>query len=588
MYFEILLLSIRPAIMKIIRRDRQHQHASPHHSPLLQAVLQNRAVEDVASLDLSLKGLYPYHSLSNIEAATDLLVQAILAEKDILIVGDYDVDGATSIALGIRVLREFGAHNVRYTVPHRILDGYGLSRSLVQKILRNPPDLLITVDNGISNIEGVALARENDIDVIITDHHLPPEELPNANAIVNPNLVGDAFPSKALAGVGVIFYLLSSVRAKLVEIGYFGDRPAPNLGKYLDIVALGTISDLVPLDGNNRKLAQQGLLRMRQGVMIPGIGALIDVSNRKKETLSTSDIGFGVAPLLNAAGRLDNMQVGIELLLTNQLEEATAIANELFTMNEERKTIEQEMRETADSILKEITLDSEDLPLSICLYDESWHQGITGIVASRIKEQHYRPTFIFAYDNEGLLKGSGRSIRGIHLRDLMSNVARDHKGLIQTFGGHAMAAGLSIYEDRLPEFQAAMNQEIDAFLASQSNSDELLSQKIYSDGALPAEGFNIPFADEIKLAYPWGQQFPEPLFDDQFEVIDYRILKGAHLKFTLKIPQTAMTFEAMAFFQAHQLIDNVRKIHCAFKLDINEWRGNRNLQLIVDYFEPID
>ncbi len=573
--------------MKIIRRNPQHDYVSTNHSSLLQQVLRNRKIEDESALDLTLKGLYPYHSLSNIEDATDLIVDAITLEQDILIVGDYDVDGATSIALAMRILRDFGVNNVRYTVPHRILDGYGLSRSLVQKILRNPPDLLITVDNGISNIDGVALAREKGIKVVVTDHHLPPEILPEADAIVNPNLVGDMFPSKSLAGVGVIFYVLLSVRAKLQEVGYFGNYPAPNLGNYLDIVALGTVADLVPLDSNNRKIAQQGLLRMRRGVMIPGIAALIDVSNRKKETLSTSDIGYGVAPLLNAAGRLDNMQVGIELLLTNEFEEAKAIANELYTMNEERKTIEHEMRETADSILATIALKDEDIPLAICLYDESWHQGITGIVASRIKEQYYRPTFIFAYDNEGLVKGSGRSISGIHLRDLMSNVARDNPGLIETFGGHAMAAGLSIYEENLPKFQEAMNAEIELFLEGSSVRDELLSQKIFSDGALPANGFNLGFADEIKLAYPWGQQFPEPLFDDAFEVLDYRILKGAHLKFTLKQRQSAMTFEAMAFFQAHQLVDNVKEIHCAFKLDVNEWRGNRNLQLIIDYFEAV-
>lgn len=573
--------------MKIIRRTPQHDFSTSQYSSLLQSVLKNRDIADENALDLSLKGLFPFHTLTNIASATSIVVEAICAQKEILIVGDYDVDGATSIALAIRVLKEFGAANVRYTVPHRILDGYGLSRSLVQKIIRNAPDLLITVDNGISNVEGVALAREKGIDVIITDHHLPPEILPEANAIINPNLQDDQFPSKALAGVGVIFYLLLSVRAKLMEIGYFGDRPAPNLGKYLDIIALGTIADLVPLDANNRKMAHQGLLRMRQGVMIPGIQALIEVSNRKKETLSTSDIGFGVAPLLNAAGRLDNMKVGIELLLTDQLEEATAIANELLSMNEERKIIEHEMRETADSILAEISLNSEDIPLSICLYDQSWHQGITGIVASRIKEQYYRPTFIFAYDNEGLLKGSGRSIKGIHLRDLMSNVARDNPDLIETFGGHAMAAGLSIYESNLAAFSQAMDAEIGRFMASQPNQEALLSQKIYSDGQLPAVGFNLRFADEIKLAYPWGQQFPEPVFDDAFEVLDYRILKGTHLKFTLKMKNSPITFDGMAFFQAHQLVDNVREIHCAFKLDVNEWRGNRNLQLIIDYFEPL-
>lgn len=574
--------------MKIIRRTPQHAHIAPQHSPFLQEILKKRAIDDPAELDLSLRGLHSFESLSNIEEATAIVVDAILKQKEILIVGDYDVDGATSIALAVRILREFGCHNVRYTVPHRILDGYGLSTPLVRKILRNPPDLLITVDNGISNIDGVALAREEGIEVIVTDHHLPPERLPNANAIVNPNLVGDLFPSKALAGVGVIFYLLSSVRARLQKMGYFGQNPAPKLGKYLDIVALGTVADLVPLDANNRKIAQQGLLRMRQGITIPGIAALIEVSNRNQARLSTSDIGFGLAPLLNAAGRLDNMQVGIELLLTESPEEARAIAHELFSMNEERKRIEQEMRETADFILNEISLDDQTLPLSICLYDQSWHQGITGIVASRIKEQYYRPTFIFAYDNEGLVKGSGRSIRGIHLRDLMSNVARDNPGLIVTFGGHAMAAGLSLMEENIPHFQKAMEEEIERFLAQNGEGQEaLLSQKIYSDGPLPTTAFNLQFADEIKLAFPWGQQFPEPIFDDRFEVLDYRILKGAHLKFTLRAPENGETFEAMAFFQAHQLVDHVGEIHCAFKLDINEWRGNRNLQLIIDYFTPV-
>ncbi|GGZ93269.1 single-stranded-DNA-specific exonuclease RecJ [Ignatzschineria ureiclastica] len=576
--------------MKIIRRTAHHSYQRPEHSTLLQRVLANRAITEDSELDLSLKGLYPYHSLSNIEPATQLVVEAILAEKDILIVGDYDVDGATSIALAIRILRDFGVYNIRYTVPHRILDGYGLSRSLVQKILIDPPDLLITVDNGISNIDGVALARENGIDVVVTDHHLPPETLPNANAIVNPNLPGDQFPSKALAGVGVIFYLLLSVRAKLIEVGYFKGQAQgaiPNLGRYLDIVALGTVADLVPLDGNNRRMAQQGLLRMRQGMMVPGIAALIEVSQRNREKLSTSDIGFSIAPLLNAAGRLDDMQVGIELLLTDQYEEAFAIAQQLYALNEERKMIERGMRAEANDALEKVQLKRDEVPLAICLYNELWHQGITGIVASRIKEQYYRPTFIFAYDNEGLLKGSGRSIQGIHLRDVISNVARDNPGIINTFGGHAMAAGLSIYEEYLPQFTEAINAEMAKSLEALESADEILSQKIYTDGALALEEYRLDLVDEMKLAYPWGQQFPEPLFDDRFEVVDYRILKDLHLKFTLRKPGTHTLFEALAFFQAHQIVDNVTEIHCAFKLDINEWRGERKLQLLIDYFEAV-
>ncbi len=573
--------------MKIIRRTPKHSFINPQFSPLLQQVIRHRQIEKVEDLDLSLKGLLPYHSLSNIGQATEMVVDAIINQKEILIVGDYDVDGATSIALAVRILREFGAHNVRYIVPHRVLDGYGLSRTLVQKILRDPPELLITVDNGISNVEGVALAREHGLDVIVTDHHLPPEILPAANAIVNPNLAGDPFPSKALAGVGVIFYLLLSVRAKLVEIDYFGHYTPPNLAKYLDIVALGTVSDLVPLDANNRRIAQQGLLRIRQGATIKGITALIDISSRQQAQLSTSDIGFGLAPLLNAAGRLDNMQVGIELLLTDDYQEAFAIAQELFSMNEERKNIERDMRDKAEEILEKLSIKDDEIPAAICLYDDSWHQGITGIVASRIKEQYYRPTFIFAYDNDGLLKGSGRSIQGIHLRDLMSNVAGKYPGLIATFGGHAMAAGLSLYEENLAKFQQAINEEVTQFVEKEATVDSIFNQEIFTDGELSMNMLNLQVVDELKVAFPWGQQFPEPMFDDCFQVVDYRILKDVHLKFTLQKKGSNQLIEGLAFFQAHKLVDNVREIHCAFKLDINEWRGNRNLQLIIDYFEPV-
>lgn len=568
--------------MKTIRRrEKLHNLSAPELPPFVQELLQKRPVESERDFDLTLQTLLPFHTLSNIEKATDLIVEAIIEQKDLLIVGDYDVDGATSIALAIRILREFGLHQVRYRVPHRVLDGYGLTRTLVQKIADNPPDLLITVDNGISNIEGVKLAKSYGIDVIITDHHLPPETLPEADAIVNPQLPGDQFPSKNLAGVGVIFYLLLSVRAKLAEQNYFVGR-GPNLAKYLDIVALGTVADIVPLDANNRKMVQQGLLRIRKGLTIPGIKALIEVSRRDQSQLSTADIGYGIGPLLNAAGRIDNMEIGIDALLTDDLMEARAIAAELYELNQARRTIESDTREEADAILENLKLEVDELPAAICLYDEAWHQGVTGIVASRIKDQYYRPTFIFAYDNEGLVKGSGRSIAGIHLRDMISNVAQQFPGLIQTFGGHAMAAGLSLYGEDLPIFYEAIAKEIE-----EHAEPEVFEQVIYTDGELPLPAFTLQHAEFLRLAIPWGQNFPEPRFDGRFRVLNYRILKDQHLKMTLQYPHSSHTFDAIAFFQAQNIIDNVELIHCAFKLDVNEWQGRRNLQLIIDHFEPL-
>lgn len=569
--------------MKIIRRNIIHNYRSKQHPPFIQEILAKRNITSEEDFDLSLRHLHPYHDLSNIEEATALVVDAIEKDRKILLVGDYDVDGATSIALAMRILREFGAKNVTYRVPHRVLDGYGLSRTLVQKILQdNKPDLLITLDNGISNVEGVALAKEKGIDVLITDHHLPPEELPAADAIVNPNLVGDPFPSKALAGVGVIFYLLLSIRAALIESGSFTRETAPNLARYLDIVAVGTIADMVPLDSNNRRLVQQGLARIRSGATIAGISSLIRITGRNQRNLSTTDIGFTIGPLLNAAGRIDNMTIGIEALLSDDPNETDQYARELYQLNQERKALEQEARVSADEILDELTVDESDALYSISLYDEAWHQGITGIVASRIKDQYFRPTFIFAYDSEGMIKGSGRSIDGIHLRDMISNVATENRGLIATFGGHAMAAGLSLPEDHFEDFKQLIDKEI-----AKHADHELFEQILLSDGSLPMKAYNLRVAEQLKLAFPWGATFPEPLFDDIFEIVNFRILKNQHLKFMLKHPEYNHFIDGIAFFQAHQLIDNVTRIHCAFKLDINEWRGRRDLQLIIEHFEPL-
>ncbi len=574
---------------KIIERPYQHQLQFPNFPPFLNDLLQRRAISSEEGLDFSLRHLLPYHNLSHIERATEILAKAILEQRSILLVGDYDVDGATSIALAMRVLPLFGASSLSYRVPHRLFDGYGLTRSLVQKILiEEKPDLIITLDNGISDVEGVALAREAGVEVIITDHHLPPEILPNADAIVNPNLEGDRFESKNLAGVGVIFYLLLSLRAYFIEKGYLSRESAPNLAQYLDLVALGTVADLVPLDENNRRLVQQGLMRMRSGALSAGVAALIDLSGRNGAQLSTADIAFGIAPMLNAAGRLDDMTIGIEALLSDDFSYARSLAEQLYQLNSERKEIERSMRAKADEALSGVTVEYDSLPSAIVLYDEAWHQGVTGIVASRIKEQYYRPTFVFAFDEEGMIKGSGRSIRGIHLRDMISNVARRERGMIATFGGHAMAAGLSLEERYLDQFREMINEEIEksAKEINEREGGELFEQRLYSDGYLAPEAFTLENADRLRLAFPWGQGFPEPLFEGVFEVLDIRILKEVHVKFLLLHPESGQEIDGIAFFQGKSILDNVEKIYCAYKLNVNEWRGRRSLQLIIDYFEP--
>lgn len=546
-------------------------------SPLLNKILQKRDFCSVNDLSFRLKELCPPSTLNGCEKAAAIIADAIIAQNKILIVGDYDVDGATSTALMVRILRLFGAHHIDYKIPNRLLDGYGLSLPLLEAILEDAPDLIITVDNGISSISAVAKAKEYGLQVVITDHHLPSDTLPVADAIVNPNLKDSTFESSALCGVGVAFYTLMAVRRVLIQRQYFTNENAPNLADYLDLVALGTIADVVPLDRNNRCLVQQGIERIRRGRTVMGIQALLEVSGKKQLELSTTDIAFGVSPLLNAAGRLDDMRVGIECLLTDSDKKARYYAERLHGLNQERKAIERSMTAETDQILHKISLNEESVPSAISLYDETWHQGVIGIVASRVKERFNRPTFIFAQENDELLKGSGRSIVGIHLKDVLEAMSLQCPEMIPQFGGHAMAAGLTLRKSYFKEFQKVLNDHVAILL------QKVDPKVIYTDGALSLEDFTIDNAVTLKLAMPWGQTFPEPLFDNTFEVMDARILQNTHLKLELKHPEANYPISAIAFFKASDWIEGTAKVRCIYKLDVNEWKGRRTLQLLVDH-----
>jgi single-stranded-DNA-specific exonuclease len=548
--------------------------------PLLERIYLNRGIDSGEQLDLALGKLLRTEALGGMQTATALLWQAIEEERRILVVGDFDADGATSSALAIRALRAMGARDIHYLVPNRFDFGYGLTAPLVEVARELDPWLIITVDNGISSTEGVATARELGIQVLVTDHHLPPEELPAAHAIVNPNLQDDAFPSKALAGVGVIFYVMAALRSRLRELGWFQSRgiAEPNLAEYLDLVALGTVADVVPLDHNNRILVQNGLQRIRSGRCCAGIRALLEVSGRDLETVTSSDLGFFAGPRLNAAGRLEDMSVGIECLLTDDPQVARELAMQLDSLNRQRREIESTMKEQALAALEPLQLASETLPAGICLFDDSWHQGVVGIVASRVKERYHRPVIVFAAENDDMLKGSARSIQGVHIRDLLDAIATEHPGLIRKFGGHAMAAGLSLPRAGLAEFRTLF----DRYVRMQVDEQQLRGCML-SDGPLAKEELTIDQARLLRDAGPWGQGFPEPLFDDRFLVLSQRIVGGNHLKLQLapeKFPE--LRLEAIAFNQAeeHQLVTG-QLLQAVYRLDINAWKGRESLQLIL-------
>ena len=567
--------------------------------PVLSSIYQSRGIQSAEELQYELSGLLPFHQLHDIEKAASLIADAIMAQQRILIVGDFDADGATSTALGIRALRQFGAHEACYLVPNRFEYGYGLTPEIVEVARHMQPQLLITVDNGISSIAGVKAAKDAGMTVIVTDHHLAADELPEADAIVNPNQPACKFPSKAACGCAVIFYVMTAVRTELRKRDWFVNKVEPNMAQFLDLLALASVADVVPLDKNNRIFVDQGLRRIRAGKSIAGIRALLNVGGKQAHNLVASELGLAIGPRLNAAGRLDDMATGIECLLTDNDDLAQQYAEELNSLNEERKNIEREMQQQAIMGLQSQALvatihqaDAEvnALPWGLCIYDAQWHQGVIGILASRIKDKVHRPVIAFANADTDLsmaeqeIKGSARSIPGLHIRDALDLMAKRRPDILTKFGGHAMAAGLSIKLSHFDEFQRLFDQ-----VCSELLTTEQLDQIIYSDGELTAQDLNLNLAGILKYAGPWGQMFPEPVFDGRFNIINQRIVGSNHLKLTLGVIGSPVCVDAIAFnIDLDEWLDHsCQQIHCAYQLDINEFRGNQSLQFIIRHIEKI-
>lgn len=553
--------------------------------PVLKRIYAARNIGSAQELDYTLEHLHtPAAFGSNMHRAVELLAAALAENKRIVIVADFDADGATSCALALRALRLMGARDVRYVVPDRFKYGYGLTPEIVAVTAQLSPDLLITVDNGISSVEGVLAAKQNGMQVIITDHHLPGAVLPEADAIVNPNLPGEEFPSKNLAGVGVIFYVMLALRAHLRAIHWFREKniPDPNLAQLLDLVALGTVADVVTLDNNNRILVAQGLQRIRSARSNTGIRALLAVAGREPERIGASDLAFAVAPRLNAAGRLEDMALGIECLLCDDYAAALGMAQRLDELNRERRTIESDMQEQALSALETMQLDDETaLPYGLCLFDPDWHQGVIGILAARIKERAHRPVIAFAASSEHEIKGSARSVPGVHIRDVLDSIAARHPGLLSKFGGHAMAAGLTLKRAQLDDFSRAFDLEVRRHLAP-----EQMQRIILSDGELDADAMDVTLAQTLRDAGPWGQGFPEPVFDGEFEILKQRRVGEKHLKLTVRHPQGGSALDAIAFnIAADDLsrLEGASRAHLVYKLDINDYRGVRSTQLVIEH-----
>jgi len=573
----------------IVRREAEisDELDSSNLHPLLKKIYANRGVTRLEQIDYSLSGLVDFSLLKDIDVAAEIVSQAIIDNKRIIVVGDFDADGATSCAVMIRSLKAFGLNNIDYLVPNRFDYGYGLSPQIVDVAARSKPDLIVTVDNGISSIDGVKRANELGIQVVVTDHHLAADVLPEAAAIVNPNQPGCGFPTKVIAGVGVAFYLMLAVRANLREKGWFSEesgRKKPNMANYLDLVALGTVADVVPLDENNRILVESGLKRIRANKACAGINALLTIAGKSIEGCSSQDFGFIIGPRRNAAGRLDDMSLGIECLLCDDYEQAFKFASTLNQMNQQRRQIEGEMLDQAYDMLNQqaAMLDgAEEIPDALALYDEQWHQGVVGLLASRIKEKYHRPVIAFADAGKGELKGSGRSIPGLHMRDVLDVISKQHAGLIDKFGGHAMAAGLTIKRERFDQFQKAFNEQVSAVLRPED-----LDNISVTDGPVAEEFMTIEASEVFKYASPWGQLFPEPVFDDEFKVMNWRIVGDKHLKLDLVKEDTGVCYAAIAFNKTDEdLPQGDTNIRIVYRLDVNEFRGDRSLQLIIQHIE---
>ena len=560
----------------------QEDRLPPDLNPVVRRVLLARGVSGPEQLDLRLQGMHGPGSLSGIRTASRLLADAVTGGQRILIVGDFDADGATGTALAVLSLREMGCRNLDFRVPNRFEYGYGLTVPLVESLASEPPDLLVTIDSGISCIDGVSHARELGCRVIVTDHHLPGETLPSADAIVNPNMEGDEFPSKNLAGVGVMFYLLGVLRSELRERGWFNNgRTEPNLARYLDLVALGTVADLVPLDRNNRILVDQGLARIRRGMTRPGLMELLRLGKRDYRYTSSSDLGFAVGPRLNAAGRLEDMSVGIRCLIAEDEDEARELAAELDQLNHQRKEMQQQMQQEAMAQVRHVleSLEKDKLPPALCLFDASWHQGIVGLVASRVKDAVHRPVFAFApeSDDSVVLKGSARSVKGLHIRDVLAWLDSQHPGLMEAFGGHAMAAGLTIKSLNLPLFHEYLPSAVAAVMGGAEFKAEILT-----DGELRGNELTTRTALDLEQAGPWGQRFPEPLFEGVFEVIDRRVVGGAHLKMIVRSIDGSLDIDAIAFNRLPDDLPPAGAVRLLYRLGVNRWRGSESCQLMVE------
>ena len=542
--------------------------------PLHARLYAMRGLTEASQLDYGLARLAPVGALENVDAAAELMIAN--RDRKIIVIGDFDVDGATSTALVLRCLRDFGFTDVEYLVPNRFEYGYGLTPEIVQVAARRSPALLITVDNGVSSIAGVAEANQLGIPVLVTDHHLPAEELPDAAVIVNPNLEGSRFPSRNLAGVGVAFYVMARIGRLLEEQGVEGAARVP--ARYLDLVALGTVADVVPLDHNNRVLVQQGLMRIRAGRSVVGIQALLKQAGRQSGRCVSTDLGFAVGPRINAAGRLEDISIGIECLLTDEFDVAMQHAQALDRINSERRDIEATMREQAFAYVDK--LGSQRWPACVCVYDTSWHQGVVGLIAARVRERCHRPVIAFAREDETSLKGSARSIQGVHIRDLLEAVSATHPGMIQKFGGHAMAAGLTISAAALGAFKEAAAEQMARLYPRADFSGALVT-----DGQLPGDAINLPFARSLRDAGPWGSAFPEPLWSGDFSIVEQRTVGENHLKLRVRPAAGGGIVDAIAFNQAGPVYRG--NVQLAFRLDVNEYRGIENPQLVVEQIAPL-
>ncbi|MCH1918039.1 single-stranded-DNA-specific exonuclease RecJ [Shewanella sp. A3A] len=571
-------------IHNIVRRPQvDDSHLPSQLHPLLKQLYARRGVMP-DECELVLQRMLSPSTMKGLLEAASLLADAIAAQKRLMIVGDFDADGATSTSVCLLALRMFGYYHCDYLIPNRFDFGYGLSPEIVAVAKEKGAEVLITVDNGISSIDGVAAAKAAGMTVIVTDHHLPGSQLPDADAIVNPNQPDCRFASKSIAGVGVAFYLMTALRAELRSRNYFAARgmQQPNLAHLLDLVALGTVADVVALDSNNRILVDVGLKRVRAGACRPGITALLEVARRVPQKIVASDFGFAVGPRLNAAGRLDDMALGVETLLCDDLMSARRMASELDGLNQERRELEAGMQQEALQRLRTLEFSKEDMPWGIALYQADWHQGVIGILASRIKDRYHRPVIAFAEASETEIKGSARSIPGLHMRDVLELINSRHPGMIKKFGGHAMAAGLTLEKAAFSDFAAAY----DAAVRSQLNEKDLAGE-LLTDGELPLELFTLDTAQLLRDGGPWGQAFPEPTFDGYFRILQQRLVGEKHLKLVLESECGSVMVDGIAFNVDLTVWPDasVQHVRAVYKLDINEFRGNISLQLLIDQLE---